>query len=135
MTTEPDGTRRERDYRCESQTWTASDPRLTGTATTMWNADVYRVDGQTYSVSAQAWEVRNDSGGWLCRNPDGLSRGSGLLGDPVQGTEMLTCVGNGAHDGLMAILVADWAAAPNTTIEGLIIPGEVPPLPEVSPAE
>ena len=75
----------------------------------MWNADLYEVDGQTYSLSAQAWEVRDDSGGWLCRNPDdGLNRGSGKHPTAVQGTEMLTCVGNGAHDGLTAVLVADW---------------------------
>ncbi len=130
LTTE-DGVTREQ-YRCEPQTWTSSDDRLGGSATIMWNADLYEVDGQTYSLSAQAWEVRDDSGGWLCRNPDGLNRGSGKYPTAVQGTEMLTCVGNGAHDGLTAVLVADWTTK---TIEGLIIPGEGPPLPDVSPAD
>ena len=129
--TSQDGVTREQ-YRCEPQTWTSSDDRLGGSATIMWNADLYEVDGQTYSLSAQVWEVRDDSGGWLCRNPDGLNRGSGKHPTAVQGTEMLTCVGNGAHDGLTAVLVADWTTK---TIEGLIISGEGPPLPDVSPAE
>jgi hypothetical protein len=129
--TSQDGVTREQ-YRCEPQTWTSSDDRLGGSATIMWNADLYEVDGQTYSLSAQVWEVRNDSGGWLCRNPDGLNRGSGKYPTAVQGTEMLTCVGNGANDGLTAVLVANWTTK---TIEGLIISGEGPPLPDVSPAE
>jgi len=130
LTTE-DGVTREQ-YRCGPQTWTSSDDRLGGSATIMWNADLYEVDGQTYSLSAQVWEVRDDSGGWLCRNPEGLNRGSGKHPTAVQGTEKLTCVGNGAHDGLTAVLVADWTTK---TIEGLIIPGEGPPLPDVSPAD
>ena len=43
----------------------------------------------------------------------------------------LTCVGNGDNDGLTAILIVDWSAG-LTKFEGLIFPGEVTPLPELS---
>jgi hypothetical protein len=121
------GVEHQRGYRCEPQTWTTSDPRLTSTATSTWNADVYHVDGADISVGAGTYDVRNDGGGWLCHYADTLSHGSGLLAS-ADNDETVTCVGNGGYEGLTAILVNDWTKDP-VTITGLIFPGEVPPVP------
>ncbi len=125
-TTEP-GVRHEVGYQCEAQTWTLSDPRLTGAATTTWNADVYRVDGAEVTVSAGTYDLRNDGGGWLCHYASDLAHGSGLFTN-ADNDETVTCLGNGGYEGLTAILVNDWTKDP-VTVTGLIFPGEVPPVP------
>ncbi len=64
----------------------------------------------------------------------GISHGSGLHAD-ADNDETLTCVGDGAYDGLTAILFLDWTNTPRSPVPlaGLIFSGEAPPLPE-SPA-
>ena len=118
----------ERGYFCEPQTWESDDPRLGGSATLVWNADVYWFETERYSVINALYDIQGEAGGWTCRNSNGLDRGSGLFTDPVQGTEKLTCAGYGDNEGLTAILVADWAAR---SFEGLIFNREVPPQPEL----
>lgn len=119
----------ERDYRCGPQLWEVSDPRLTGTATSMWNADVYRMDGPDISIRAGAYEVRNDGGSWLCHHI-GVAEGAGLHAFSDLG-ETLTCRGADSYVGLTAILELDWNTAPPVPIQGLIFPGDVPPFPVI----
>jgi hypothetical protein len=126
ITTEP-GVRHEVGYRCEGQTWTLSDPRLTGTATSTWNADVYRVEGAEVTVSAGTYDLRNDGGSWLCHYAADLAHGSGLFTN-ADNDETVACIGSGGYEGLTAILVNDWTKDP-VTITGLIFPGEAPPVP------
>jgi len=130
------GVRQERDYVCNSQTWTTTDPRLGGDATAMWNADLYDADGATVSVRAGRYDVRNESGGWLCRFSDGLFHGGGPYAK-ADNDEILTCAGHGDYEGLTAILALDWSASPpsDVPLAGLIFPGEVPPLPDSSASE
>jgi hypothetical protein len=118
-------------YRCGPQAWRTDDPRLTGEATSLWNADVYRgVDGgPVVTVRAGTYEVRNDAGGWLCHHA-GVVRGTGIFAFPDLG-ETVTCLGDGGHEGLSAVLELDWSVSP-VTIQGLIFPGEMPPFPEPS---
>ena len=130
------GVRRERDYLCEPQRWTSSDPRLTGEAAAHWNADVYEPDGDapgfSISVTTLAYYLRNEAGGWACRT-NMLSQVSGF-GAEHQAAETAMCVGDGENDGLSAILVLDFATSPATFV-GLIFPGDAPPLPEPPAAE
>jgi hypothetical protein len=120
---------REYGYRCDPQRWTSDDPRLGGEATVAWNADVHTVDGRSYSVTASAWDIRGDAGGWACSHTNGLDEGRGLFTTSIQGSDRLTCSGSGANEGLGAILVADWSGNPKT-FEGLIFPGGIPPAPD-----
>jgi hypothetical protein len=130
------GMRRERDYLCEPQRWTSSDPRLTGEAAAHWNADVYEPDGDvpasSISVATVAYYLRNEAGGWACRT-NLLSQVSGV-NVQHEAAETLMCVGDGEYDGLSAILVLDFATSPATFV-GLIFPGDAPPLPVPPAAE
>lgn len=125
-----DGVRQDRGYRCDPQTWRSDDPRLEGAATVAWNANVHELDGARISVTTMAWDVRGETGGWSCSYPVGLERGSGLFTSTIEGTDRILCEGNGANDGLSAVLIADWAASPKS-FEGLIFAGGVPPAPEL----
>ena len=48
--------------------------------------------------------------------------------------DRLSCVGYGDNDGLSAILTAEWSGTPKT-VEGLIFPGDMPPMPEFPSSE
>jgi hypothetical protein len=115
---------RRRGVRCEPMTWESSDPRLGGSAVVTENADVYRVDGEYYTVSSTVIDVGDESGGWRCTIPDGLDIGGYLLA-----TGQLTCVGHGGNEGHTAILAHSWTGS-ERSIEGLIFAGELPPVPE-----
>mgnify|MGYP001813099275 CR=1 FL=1 len=122
--------RQDRGYRCNPQRWSSDDPRLEGETTVVWNADVYTLDEGSISVTTMAWDIRGETGGWSCNYPVGLERGSGLYTTNIQGTDRILCTGSGANDGLTAVLIADWGAAPKS-FEGLVFAGEVPPMPEL----
>ena len=125
------GVTHERGYVC-GQTWTTSDPRLTGSATLTFNADVYESDEGTISLSAGTYDVRGESGGWLCDYADGVAHGSGLFAT-MDSVSTITCAGDGANEGLSAILMLDWTnGPPNIPLTGLVFTGEAPPLPDLS---
>jgi hypothetical protein len=116
---------------CSPQTWTSSDPRLTGEVVRRWNEDVFQTDEGSITVNMDAAYLRNDGGGWACSN-SGLLRGSGMSSkDVTGGTFTHTCIGDGGYEGLSAILVLDQAGAGNSEeFVGLIFSGDFPPLPE-----
>jgi len=125
------GVKHERGYVCGPQTWTTSDPRLTGTGTLTWNADVYELGDATVSLSAGTYDVRSESGGWLCHYADGVAHGSGTT-STLDNEPTLTCAGDGANDGLSAMLMLDWTnGPPSLPLTGLIFADAAPPLPEV----
>ncbi len=129
---------RQSDLLCAPQTWASSDPRLGGPATSIYSESVYVGDeaAETYSVYSAAWNIRGESGGWRCANPHGLIAGEGIMTIAFQSHERLTCVGYGDNEGLSAVLKADWSTGSNftdrATFEGLIFPGEVPPVPDAT---
>lgn len=118
-------------YVCNPQTWTASDPRLSGEVAAVWNTNVYQTDNGPRAVTVDARYVQNDGGGWTCSSVF-LSEGGGLFAPAFTGTTW-TCVGQGGYDGLSAVVVEpdDSAGYP---FVGLIFSGDLPPLPE-PPAE
>ena len=130
-----DGVTQERGMNCQGQTWTSDDPRLDGRANLAHNADSFDVDGQGYSLVTSAVEVITDGGGWQCTNADRVvSPADTLFQTSRLDGDRLSCVGYGDNDGLSAILVIDFISAPKT-VEGLIFPGEMPPMPEFPSSE
>jgi len=128
--TETDGdVRRSRDVECSPQTWTSSDPRLSGEVVRRWNDDIYQTEEGTISVDMDSAYLRNDGGGWVCSNA-GLLKGEGMYAELVGGPSYtFTCTGNGGHEGLSAILVSGATTGFNEEFVGLIFSGDFPPLP------
>ena len=111
-------------HRCESQIWETDDARLSGTATSAWNADVYRL-GPDVSVSTGTYDVETETGRWLCSSGPTVAQGSGLFAST--NPETITCEGQDAYAGLGAVLNVDVDAG---SIEGLVFAGEVPESPK-----
>lgn len=135
VTATEDGVTQERGMKCQGQTWTSDDPRLDGTSNAASNADSFDVDGQGYSLITSAIEVFTDGGGWQCTNADRVvSPAATLFRTSRFDGDRFSCVGTGGYEGLSATLVAEWPGV-NNTIEGLIFPGEMPPMPEFAASE
>lgn len=135
QTTIDDGVTQERGMNCRGQTWRSDDPRLDGEARVAHNADSFDVDEQSYSLVTSVVEVFNDAGGWQCTNADRVVSPARTLYQTSRFEgDRLSCVGYGGYEGLSAILTADWAGSP-MTVEGLILPGGMPPMPELPTVE
>jgi hypothetical protein len=105
--------------------WTASDPRLSGTVTSIGNHDVYPY--VPMEVQSATYEVVNDGGRWL-----GTSTALKL---PDLGSKDVAVLrGEGDYEGLTAYVYMDWAADP-PALRAAIFPGQMPPLPEPGSAE
>jgi hypothetical protein len=126
---------RSRNIECSPQTWTSSDPRLTGEVSRRWNEDTHRTDEGTISVSMDAAYLRNEGGGWAC-SASQLLKGSGSSSEEVTGTTH-TCIGDGGYEGLSALLASEQGPGPSYSSEfvGLIFSGDFPPLPEAPAVE
>jgi hypothetical protein len=116
---------RNRNVECTPQTWTSSDPRLTGEVARRWNYDAYQTDAGGISVWMDAAYLRNDEGGWACSS-------SSLAQDGVDVADPWTfsCIGDGGYAGLSASLVLVDAGGNSEEFVGLIFSGDFPPLPE-----
>jgi hypothetical protein len=125
--------RRYTNVECSPQTWTSSDPRLTGEVARRWSEDVYQTDEGTFAVSVDAPYLRNDGGDWACLDTS-LLRGSGMSSESLTDTTF-TCTGNGGYAGLSAVLVSTFTEGFNEKFVGLIFSGDIPPLPEPPAAE
>lgn len=123
---------------CHPQVWTSDDARLGGEAIVAWNRDIYRVDadGQgamdAFSVFAIVTDVAGEAGGWRCIDASSLEGGSGFFTELLQESSKVSCTGYGSNEGLMAILFLADAVGQQNSFEGLIFPGDLPPLPEAT---
>jgi hypothetical protein len=109
-------------------TWTAEDPRLTGTATYTGTWHIYEPPAEDCDdPEAEAgayYEIVNDEGGWAC---------SGIR-EPIPGPDgatnvhVLALTGTGGYEGLYAYIMIDWGTDP-FTFSALITPNEVPIVP------
>jgi hypothetical protein len=127
--------RRTRNVECRPQTWTSSDPRLTGEVVRRWNDDIYQTEEGTISVDADAAYLQNDDGGWVCSSTV-LFRGEGTDAQLVGGPSYtFVCTGNGGHEGLSAVLSSKATTGFDEEFVGLIFSGDFPPLPEPPAAE
>jgi hypothetical protein len=101
------------------------DDRVTGNSYTIH--DYYKYAGQPqYGVRSAAVVLTNEDGTWVTTNGWGYQR-------PLDGTMLYVNEfrGTGAYDGLSALMVLTqkgWGAW--FDVEGVIIPGDLPPTPE-----
>jgi hypothetical protein len=129
------GVTRERGNRCEPRTVVSDDPRFSGTSVSTWNLDVHTAaDGRQFSLPSLTEDIRGERGGWLCHASVGLYRGASFYHNPMQGTNLYTCTGDGDNAGLMAVITVD-PESQKDEFEGLIFAGDLPPAPEVSAGE
>jgi len=124
-----------RNYECSPQTWTASDPRLSGEVASRWNEDVYETDNGSNAVNTTVDFLTNDEGGWTCSS-NNLYEGYSEYAGPLTG-KTATCVGQGGYEGLSALLIHDKAANKDESepFSGLIFSGDFPPVPEPPAAD
>ncbi len=107
-------------------TYSFSDPRLDGTVTWLANDDEY-TDGSGLFIQSIAMSIENDEGAWRM-----IPVLSAKWPDPDRetieddATEHFFLVGEGAYDGLIAVV----DGFSKDEVQGFIIEGEFPPSPE-----
>jgi hypothetical protein len=116
-------------YECD-QTWTSSDPRLTGVVSSQWSEDTYQMEESVISVGIDARYLQNEDGSWACTS---AYLAKGMTPDPALSDPTFTCVGDGAYEGLTAVLVIE--AHVGDQFVGLIFSGDLPPAPGTPPTE
>jgi hypothetical protein len=105
-----------------SHQWSATDPRLSGTATHHVNEVSTGVIFEAYAI-----EVVNDKGAWV-----GTGRHAS---SPVDAT-VLTLTGEGEYEGFSAFVFEDTSGSEEEAFKtAVIIEGELPPFPELPSAE
>ena len=102
-----------------SQTWEASDPRLSGSATYHSTAYAY----EDFELKATIVRVETDEGAWA-----GTGR-EVFWPDSFGSVDMLELSGEGAYEGLSALLIEDGVHEPHT-LRGAIVEGGLPPFPD-----
>ena len=109
-------------------TWTAEDPRLTGTATYTGTWEIYNPPAEDCddpeAEAGAVYEIVNDGGGWACSGVRSPIPGS----DGATNVHMLALTGNGEYEGLYAYILIDWGTDP-FTFSALITPNQVPIVP------
>ena len=109
-------------------TWTAEDPRLTGTATYIGTWHIYEPPAEDCddpeAESGTYYEIVNDGGGWACSGVRAPIPGP----DGATNVHVLALTGNGEYEGLHAYIMIDWGTDP-FTFSALITPNEVPIVP------
>lgn len=113
----------------------ATDPRVSGTLTGVFNDDCYGVPDRT-CVWWNAEEIVNEDGSWTGwvwgthRPQDPLS-----TTDPSEATLLKVFTGHGAYDGLTLILHGEGELGAALDFHGLLYEGSPPPpLDELTPA-
>ena len=106
-------------------TWTADDPRLTGTATYTGNWHLYDPPSEDCDdperEAGAMYEIVNEGGGWACAG----------VNAPIPGPEgatnvhVLALTGTGEYEGLYAYIMIDWGTDP-FTFSALITPNKAP---------
>lgn len=109
-------------------TWTAEDPRLTGTATYTGTWHLYDPPAEDCddpdAESGTYYEIVNDGGGWACAGVRSPIPGP----DGATNVHLLALSGTGGYEGLHAYIMVDWGTDP-FTFSALITPNEVPVVP------
>ncbi|MEX1344630.1 MAG: alpha/beta hydrolase family protein, partial [Candidatus Limnocylindrales bacterium] len=108
----------------------SDDPRLSGTSVIVWNKDIHVIDGPLRGIRSVVEDIRGEGRGWTCHSPAVLDGGADFFASSIQGSELTTCVGDGANEGLTALLVVT-STNQADEFEGLIFPGDLPPLPSL----
>jgi hypothetical protein len=106
-------------------TWTAEDPRLSGTATYTGTWQLYdppseECDDPSRTEGAM-YEIVNDGGTWHCAGVNAPIPGP----DGARNVHVLALTGTGDYEGLYAYIMIDWSTEP-FTFSALITPNKVP---------
>ena len=106
------------------------DPRLTGSASVVMNANVHKVS-DFIDVVAQAFQLRieNEAGSWSGMGTAFAYGGGAIPIDEAMNLDTVQLTGAGAYEGLTAYLTVDWTEDP-AAVQGVIFAGEMPPFPE-----
>lgn len=103
-----------------------NDARLTGDVLLNWNSDVFLPDyirETSGAIATAAVVVRNDGGSW-----EGVWRGL-TYPDRAGGQHHILLTGSGPYEGHAALLYLTVVEA-ELLVDGLVFPGEAPPVPE-----
>lgn len=119
-----DGVQEHRGTWC-SPSWVWSDPRLNGTATWASNEDRYPTG---LVIGTWAISFENDEGAWRMR-PQHYVEDFVRIGQPALNGFQLVFDGEGAYDGLVAVVVADNRTEP-WQLHGFITDKGVPVQPD-----
>ena len=99
-----------------------SDPRLNGTMRTVYNRDIHGLAGQLMSFSTR---IDNEQGSWL-----GTGQGFWDTDDASWYFEAVYA-GEGAYEGLSAVMQILATGRGEFSYNGLVFPGEMPQVPPV----
>jgi hypothetical protein len=106
-------------------TWTAEDPRLTGTATYVGTWQLYNPPSEECDeADAEAppmYEIVNDGGTWACAGVHAPIPGP----DGASNVHVVALTGTGEYEGLYAYIMIDWSTEP-FTFSALITPNKAP---------
>jgi hypothetical protein len=106
-------------------TWTAEDPRLTGTATYTGTWHIYEPPAEDCddpeAESGSVYAIVNDGGSWACSGVRAPIPGP----DGATNVHVLALTGSGEYEGLYAYIMIDWGTDP-FTFSALITPNKVP---------
>jgi hypothetical protein len=109
--------------------WNMSDPRLDGTVTWATNYDDFLLDDSGLSVSVLGISIVNEEGAWRMM-PEVRFETPDVVPGAVPAQFVL--VGEGAYEGLYAVLASTDLGDTNGTLQGFIVQGEIPPAPEAA---
>jgi len=111
------------------------DPRLTGSISVTFNADVHKVsDFEEIVLQTVDMRIDNDDGSWTGQGTQLEHNGAEIPEDEMINLQTLPMTGAGAYEGLSAYLFVDFSEGP-PTVEGAIYEGELPPFPELPAPE
>ncbi len=111
------------------------DPRMTGSISVTFNADVHKV-GDFEEIVLEAIELRidNDDGSWQGLGTALTHAGPEIPDGETINLQTLPMTGAGAYEGLSAYTLWDFSQDP-VTVEGVIYEGGLPQFPELPSLE
>jgi hypothetical protein len=130
-----DGLLEVRDFVLVGDALEMDDPRMTGSISVTFNADVHKVsDFEDVVLQTVELRIDNDDGSWTGQGTQLNHDGAGISEEEVINLLTLPMTGSGAYEGLSAYLFFDFSGDP-PTVEGAIYEGELPPFPELPAPE
>jgi len=130
-----DGVLEVRDFVLVGDALEMDDPRLTGSISVTFSADVHKVnDFEDVVLETVEMRIDNDDGSWTGQGTSLLHDGAEIPDEDAINLGTLPMTGSGAYEGLSAYLFTDFTEDP-PTVEGVIYEGELPPFPELPAPE
>jgi hypothetical protein len=130
-----DGLLEVRDFVLVGDALEMDDPRMTGSISVTFNADVHKVsDFEEVVLQTVDMRIDNDDGSWTGQGTQLVHDGAEIAEEEAIDLGTLPMTGAGAYEGLSAYLFWDFSEDP-PTVEGVIYEGELPPFPELPAPE